>query len=77
MLMTFDEFYVTDENSLDNALDYIGTADKAVVYIDISEFWSSGYDDEAIIERLAEISDFDVAEILYQNGLSTTYVISR
>ena len=76
-LMTFDEFYVTDEGSLDNALDYIGTADKAVLYIDISEFWSSGYDDEAIIERLAEISDFDVAEVLYQNGLSTTYVISR
>lgn len=76
-LLNFDEFYVTDENSLDNALGYIGGADSAVVYIDISEFWSSGYDDEAIIKELAEISDFDRAEVLYQNGLSTTYVISR
>ena len=76
-LLNFDEFFVTDENSLANAMDYIGTADKAVVYIDISEFWSSGYDDEAIIENIAAMSEFDSAEVLYQNGLSTTYVISR
>ena len=76
-LLNFDEFYVTDENSIDNAMDYIGNADKAIVYIDISEFWSSGYDDGAIIENIAAISDFDKAEVLYQNGLSTTYVISR
>ena len=75
--MTFDEFYVTEDDRLENALDYIGTADKAVVYIDISEFWSSGYDDEALILSIADMSDFDSAEVLYQNGLSTTYVISR
>ena len=76
-LLSFDEFYVTDEKSIDNALDYIGNADEAVVYIDISVFWSSGYDAEAIIENISRISDFDSAEVLYQNGLSTTYVISR
>ena len=76
-LMTFDKFYVTEDDRLENALDYIGTADKAVVYIDISEFWSSGYDDEALIRSIADMSDFDSAEVLYQNGLSATYVISR
>ena len=76
-LMNFEEFYVTDEKSLDKALDYIGQAQEAVVYIDISEFWSSGYDDEAIIESFAETSDFDTAEVLYQNGLSTTYLLSK
>ena len=76
-LMNFEEFYVTEDDHVENALDYIGGADRAVVYIDISEFWSSGYDAEALIENIAEKSDFDTAEILYQNGLSTTYVISR
>ena len=76
-LLTFDEFYVTEDNSLDKALDYIGEAEEAVVYIDISEFWSSGYDAETLIENIAAMSDFDTAEVLYQNGLSTTYVISR
>ena len=76
-LLTFDEFYVTEDDHLDKALSYIGEAQEAVVYIDISEFWSSGYDAEALIESIAEKSDFDTAEVLYQNGLSTTYVISR
>jgi len=76
-LLTFDEFYVTEDDHLDKALSYIGEAQEAVVYIDISEFWSSGYDAEALIESIAGISDFDTAEVLYQNGLSTTYVISR
>lgn len=76
-LLTFDEFYVTEDGSISNAMDYIGSADKAVVYIDISKFWSSGYDAEALIENIAAASDFDKAEVLYQNGLSTTYVISR
>ena len=76
-LLTFDEFYVTEDDHLDKALDYIGETQEAVVYIDISVFWSSGYDAETLIEKIAEISNFDTAEVLYQNGLSTTYVISR
>ena len=76
-LLTFDEFYVTDENSIDKALNYIGNADVALAYIDISEFWSSGYDDEALKEKLLLASDFNKAEILYQNGLSITYLFSK
>ena len=76
-LITFEEFFVTDENSIDKAMDYIASADTAVLYIDISEFWSSGYDDEAIINNIAQQSDFDSAEVLYQNGLSVTYVIHK
>ena len=75
--MSFDEFYVINESNVAKALDYIGDVDEAVVYIDISKFWSSGYDAEAIVESIAKTSDFDKAEVLYQNGLSTTYVISK
>ena len=76
-LMNFDEFYVTEDDHLDKALGYIGAAEEAVVYIDISEFWSSGYDDEALKEKILNTSDFETAEVLYQNGLSVTYLFSK
>ena len=76
-LLTFDEFYINEDDSLDKAIDYIGNADSAVVYVDISEFWSSGYDHEAVIKDIADISEFDRAEVLYQNGLSITYLITK
>ena len=54
-----------------------GGADEFVAYVDISEFWSSGYDPNKIISALADASDYDKAELLYQNGLSATYLISK
>lgn len=76
-LLTFDEFYVNEDDSVDKALGYIGDADKAVVYIDISVFWSSGYDAEALKEEILAASDFETADVLYQNGLSATYLLSK
>ncbi|MCR5576419.1 MAG: glycosyltransferase family 39 protein [Oscillospiraceae bacterium] len=76
-LLVFPEVYVTDENSLTPMLDYIGDADEAVLFIDVSKFWSSGYDAEEIIRRLADETDFDRAEELFSLGLSTTYLISK
>jgi len=68
---------VTEDDRIHNALDYIGDADKAVAYIDISVFWSSGYDAEVLKEEILKSSDFESAEVLYQNGLSTTYLFSK
>ena len=76
-LLTFPEVYVTDQQSLDPMFDYVGDADNVVVYIDTSVFWSSGYDADALLKRIAEESDFDKAEKLFTTGLSTTYLISR
>ena len=76
-LLAFDEFYVTDDKSLDGMLRYVGDADEAVVYIDISTFWSSGYDAQEILTRIAEETDYDRAEFLFETGLSTTYLISK
>lgn len=75
--LTFPEVYVTDRQSLAPMLGYVGQAEKAVVYIDTSVFWSSGYDAEALLRRIAEESDFDRAEELFTTGLTTTYLISR
>jgi hypothetical protein len=58
-------------------LDYVGDSQAFVAYIDISEYWSSGYDPDEIINKIAELSDYDTATLLYQNGLSATYVISK
>ncbi len=76
-LLSFDEFYVIDEDSTEKAAEYIGDAEHAVIFIDISEFWSSGYDDEAVMQRLSQHVPHDSAQVLYQNGLSITYLISR
>ena len=76
-LLIFDAFYVTDARSLDGMLAYVGDADEAVVYIDTSVFWSSGYDARVILDRIADETDFDAAEELFTTGLTTTYLISR
>ena len=76
-LLIFPEVYVTDEQSLSPMLDYVGDADKVVVYIDTSKFWSSGYDADALLRHIAEESDYDRAEALFTTGLTTTYVVSK
>ena len=76
-LLTFPEVYVTDERDLAGVRDYVGNHDEAVVYIDISEFWSSGYDAEAVLARIAAETGYINAEPLFETGLSTTYLISK
>ena len=76
-LLVFPEVFVTDRADLGRALDYIGSADEAVVFIDVSKFWSSGYDEAAILRAIADASSFDRAEELFTMGLSTTYLISK
>ena len=76
-LLTFPEVYVTDEKSLAPMRDYLKDAGEAVIYIDTSEFWSSGYDPDALLRRISEETDYKKAEQLFTTGLSTTYLISR
>ena len=76
-LKIFPEVYVTDQESLDPMLQYVGDADEAVVYIDTSVFWSSGYDADALLKRIADETAYHKAEELFTTGLTTTYLISR
>ena len=76
-LLIFPEVYVTDEDNLAGVRDYLGNAEEAVLYIDISKFWSSGYDAEAVLRRIAAQTDYKTAVPLFETGLSTTYLISR
>lgn len=76
-LLHFEDFYVTDENGCRDMLDYLGDREEFVAYIDISEYWSSGYDPEEIIANIRDNTDYQRAELLYRNGLSATYVIKK
>ncbi len=76
-LKIFPEVYVTDQESLEPMLKYVGDADEAVVYIDTSVFWSSGYDADALLKRIADETAYHKAEELFTTGLTTTYLISR
>ena len=76
-LLLFPEVYVTDGRDLAPMMDYVGGADEAVVFVDISKFWSSGYDAEALMRDIGSRSDFTKAEELFTIGLSTTYLISK
>ena len=76
-LLTFPEVYVTDQESLEPMRKYVGQADEVVVYIDVSEFWSSGYDSAALLRRIADETDYKQAEQLFVTGLSETYLIRK
>ncbi|MEI3101617.1 MAG: hypothetical protein V8T45_07450 [Oscillospiraceae bacterium] len=76
-LMYFEDFYVTNDRGYEDMLGYLADSDSFVAYIDISKYWSSGYKPEDILSGIAAQTDYHSAELLYQNGLSATYVISK
>ena len=76
-LLRFEEFYVTDESGIDGMRRYLDGADEAVIYIDTSVFWSSGYDAQEILTRIAAETEYTRAEPLFETGLSVTYLISK
>ncbi len=52
-------------------------SDTAVVFVDISAAWGSGYDPDVILSGLFKVTDYTSAERLYQYGLSDTYILSK
>ena len=45
--------------------------------MDISKFWSSGFDPEEILPRLLESTEFGAWEPLYTTGLSQTFLLTK
>lgn len=76
-LLNFDGVYVLDEEHCAELEPYVGDSDEFVAYFDISEYWGSGYKPEELIEEIAAATDYDSAELLYQNALSATYLIYK
>ena len=78
-LLTFDDVCVAEDASSPLLKGYLEEADsdECVVYIDISDFWGSGFDpDEMLAELLAE-TDYTTSQHLYHNALSDTYLLTK
>ena len=79
-LLYFDEIFVTadpDSAALDAYLARYADSDEAVVYVDVSEFWSSGFDPEEMLPRLLESTEYSAWEPLYTTGLSQTFLLTK
>ena len=77
-LLQFDEVYVVNDPAapaLREYLDAYPEAEQIVVYIDIDEFWSSGFDSQAILTQLS--ADWTDPEPLYSYGSTETYLLTR
>ena len=76
-IMIFDELMVTNDASSEKMLDYIGQSNEAVVFIDISKDWASGYDAQEVLEELNRTTGLTSTTPLYSNGFSDVYLLSR
>ena len=82
-LKHFNSFFVTNNLSSEKMKDYIGQADEAILYIDTNSYWSSGYDENEILNGFLSETDFNDSQLLYKftyegvDGLSSTYVITN
>lgn len=78
-IMKFDEIYVSNDTGSAKMLRYIENknTENMVVYIDVSEFWSSGYDSGKILDDLIKNTEYNSYTELYKKGLSETYVLKK
>ena len=78
-LSRFQGLYVMPEEKIEQIQEILkgkDTKDGLVVYVDTSEFWSSGYDSGEVMEKLKEETGAEGYRFLYSNVLSETYVLT-
>ena len=78
-LLAFDDVFLTgdaDSPALDAYLAARGS-DSCVVFIDVSPFWSSGFDAGTMLPALLESTEYRSSELLYENELSVTYLLRK
>ncbi len=78
-LLYFEDVFVTedpDSPALDAYLAARG-GDACVVYIDVSKTWSSGFEPEEMLPALIASTEYTDWELLYENGLSVTYLLRK
>lgn len=79
-LLYFDNFFVSNDpysQGIDRYIADFPNADECVVYIDVNDFWSSGYNAEEMLSQLIDSTDFSSYETLYKNGLTETYLLKK
>ena len=78
-LMQFENVYVTEDPASAGLRRYLKEADspECVVYIDVDDFWGSGFDPEGLLPSLLQETGYSEYEHLYQYALSDTYLLRR
>lgn len=78
-LLSFDEFFMTDSAYSKTLDDYLAESDsdECILFIDVNEFWSSGFNAQAMLDDFIDSTDYKVYEHLYSYGLSQTYLLSK
>ena len=77
-LARFQGVYVMPESEIEHVQDILSqkdVKDDLVVYVDTSQFWSSGYDGREVMEKLKRHTGAEAYEYLYGNVLSETYLL--
>jgi 4-amino-4-deoxy-L-arabinose transferase-like glycosyltransferase len=78
-LLYFQDFFVTGDPDAPALDAYLAArpSDACVVYIDVSEAWSSGFDPEEMLPALLASTEYTESELLYENGLSVAYLLRK
>ena len=78
-LLAFDDVFLTgdaESPALDAYLAARG-GDSCVVFIDVSPFWSSGFDAEETLSALLASTEYSSSALLYENELSVAYLLQK
>lgn len=74
-LMIFDDFIVVNDADSPALSEYLGESGEAVVFIDNSAYWSSGYVNEDILAGLEAGPGYSADRLLYSNGFSSVFLL--
>lgn len=78
-LAIFPEVFIADSADSAALNTYLDERDseECVVFIDVSEFWSSGFNPEEMLPALVDSTEYESYELLYENALSVTYLLTK
>ena len=78
-LLYFEDLLITADPDSPAVDRYLAQrpSEECVVFIDVSAFWASGFDPEEILPALTASTDYTDWELLYENGLSVTYLLRK
>ena len=78
-LLAFEDVFVTDDPDSSALDDYLADrpSEECVVFIDVSKAWASGFDPAEMLPSLVDTTEYTDWELLYENGLSVTYLLRK
>lgn len=79
-LMIFDSVFVANDTTSKKLQKYLEQSNdnSLVIYIDVDEFWSSGYDSRKILDEfIKNHPDYKLSKKLFNVGLSETYLLNK